>query len=199
MAERCQLFLIIAFGESILVTGSTFGQAVSPSTAAAFVVSFTGSVGLWWAYFGRSAEAGSGVIASASDPGRLARSAYTFLHLPMVAGIVVSAVGDELVISHPGGHTGPEVTLTVLSGPALFLAGHALFRRVLWGRFPASHLAGLPVLAALAPLGLVAPPLVLATAAAVTVVAVATWESVSRRRVPHRLLLLPRHRLPHDG
>ncbi|GII27735.1 membrane protein [Planotetraspora mira] len=181
MAERCQLFLIIAFGESILVTGSTFGQAMSPSSAAAFAVSFAGSAGLWWVYFGRSAEAGSRVISSADDPGRLARSAYTFLHLPMVAGIVVSAVGDELVISHPG-ETGVEVTLTVLGGPALFLAGHALFKRVLWGRFPASHLAGLAALIALAPAGLVVPPLAVAAAAMAVVIAVALWDSVGRRR-----------------
>ncbi|MEW9533252.1 low temperature requirement protein A [Microbispora sp. NPDC049125] len=182
LAERCQLFVIIAFGESIVVTGATFGEHPSGAPAAAFVVAFLGSVALWWVYFGRSAEAGSRVIAASRDPGRLARSAYTFLHLPMVAGIVVSAVGDELVIHHPLGPTPAEVALTCLGGPALFLAGHGLFKRTVWGRFPLSHGAGLAALAASAPLGLVAPPLVLAACATAVAAAVAAWDAVIRHR-----------------
>jgi low temperature requirement protein LtrA len=71
------LFVIIALGESILVTGATFGElAPTAATAAAFVVAFLGSAALWWIYFGvRSAEAGREVISSSEDPGRLARSA----------------------------------------------------------------------------------------------------------------------------
>ncbi|WP_051458857.1 low temperature requirement protein A [Microbispora sp. ATCC PTA-5024] len=182
MAERCQLFLIIAFGESILVTGATFGGHPSPASAAAFVTAFLGSVGLWWTYFGRSAEAGSRVIASSPDPGRLARSAYTFLHLPMVAGIVVCAVADELVIAHPGGRVAAATALTALGGPALFLAGHALFKRAVWGRPPLSHTAGVLLLAALAPAALLLPPLGLAACATAVVAGVAVWDAAARHR-----------------
>jgi low temperature requirement protein LtrA len=86
------LFVIIALGESILVTGTTFGQ-IERSTVAlsAFVVAFLGSVALWWLYFSRSAEAARGVISSSEDPGRLGRSAYTYFHFPMVAGIIAAA------------------------------------------------------------------------------------------------------------
>ncbi|GAA4567840.1 low temperature requirement protein A [Planotetraspora kaengkrachanensis] len=110
-------------------------------------------------------------------PAALARSAHTFLHPPMVAGIVASAVGDELVISHPG-EARVEVALTASSGPVLFLAGHALFKRVLWGHLPASHLAGVAALIALMPAEFVA--LAVAAAAVTVVVAVASWESLRR-------------------
>src|SRR5918992_255055 len=101
-AERCQLFVIIALGESILVTGTTFGE-IEPSAVAvsAFVVAFLGSVALWWIYFARSAEAAREIISSSEDPGRLGRSAYTFFHLPMVAGIIAVAPGDGLTRSPP--------------------------------------------------------------------------------------------------
>ena len=82
-AERCQLFIIIALGESLLVTGTIFGEIeASAATVSAFVVAFLGSVALWWLYFNRSAEAASEAISSSEDPGRLARSAYTYFHCP---------------------------------------------------------------------------------------------------------------------
>src|SRR5918911_1451668 len=75
-AERCQLFMIIALGESILVTGTTFGEIeTSVATLGAFVVAFLSSVALWWIYFARAAEAARQVFASSEDPGRIARSA----------------------------------------------------------------------------------------------------------------------------
>src|SRR5918992_3478210 len=105
VAERCQLFVILALGESILVTGTTFGEIeTSVATVAAFVVAFLGSVALWWIYFARAAEAAREVFASSEDPGRIARSAYTYIHLPIVAGILTVAVAGELVVAHLGQH-----------------------------------------------------------------------------------------------
>jgi low temperature requirement protein LtrA len=79
MAERCHGFVIIALGESIVLTGANFGQLPSTAaTAAAFAVAFIGTVAFWWVYFDRTAEAGRRVIAAASDPGRLGVSAYTY-------------------------------------------------------------------------------------------------------------------------
>ncbi len=88
MAERRQLFLIIALGESILVTGAAFaGLDETPAVLAAFVVAFLGSVALWWVYFDRAAGSAEENIARLDDPGALGRSAYTYFHLPMVAGL----------------------------------------------------------------------------------------------------------------
>jgi low temperature requirement protein LtrA len=184
LAERCQLFLIIALGESILVTGAAFGALpLSAGSFAAFAVAFLSSVLLWWIYFDRSAVDSGAVIESADDPGRLGRSAYTYFHLPMVAGIIVTAVGDELTIAHPGGHGGAAVTATVLGGPALFLAGHVLFKRAVFRRLSVSRLVAIAALAALAPLGLAGPPLLLTTATTVVLAAVAWSDTLIGRRI----------------
>ena len=182
LAERCQLFLIIALGESIVVTGTTFGGLpFAADTVAAFVVAFLGSVVLWWLYFDRGAEDSSEVIARAADPGRLGRSAYTYFHLPMVAGIIVAAVGDELTIAHPGGVTSPATVAVVLGGPALFLAGHALFKWAVFARISVPRLVAIVVLAALVPLSQLIPPLALAAAATFVVALVAVWDTRTNR------------------
>jgi low temperature requirement protein LtrA len=104
LAERCGLFIIIALGESVLVTGATFACLDwAPVSAAAFVVAFIGSIAMWWIYFNIGAERGSRHIAQSKDPGRAARVAYTYLHLLFVGGIILAAVGDELMLAHPLG------------------------------------------------------------------------------------------------
>ena len=183
LAERCELFLIVALGESILVTGTMFSALdASPSVVAAFVVAFLGSVALWWVYFALHAEVADEVIASSTDPGRLGRSAYTYFHLPMVAGIIVTAVGDELSIAHPTGHADTATVATVLGGPALFLAGHLLFKRAAFGRLSASRPTALVALGVLALVGSEASPLLLAVASTLIVAAVAAWDIWSLRR-----------------
>jgi low temperature requirement protein LtrA len=178
LAERCQQFLIIALGESVLVTGATFCDlSWSAIRVAAFVVAFVGTVALWWIYFYRSAQGGSEVIASAADPGRLGRSAYTYFHLPMVAGIIVTAVADELTIARPDAHSDPATTAVILGDGALFLAGHALFKWALSGRLYASRLVAIVALGALVPVGMVASPLPLAAAATLVLVIVACWDT----------------------
>ena len=178
MAERCQLFVIIALGESILVTGATFAELeIAPVTLAAFLTAFLGSVALWWIYFDRSAGDAAEAIAHSDDPGALGRNAYTFMHIPMIAGIVVTAVGDELAIAHPLGHASPATVVTVLGGPALFLAGHALFKRAVFGVWSTSRFAGIAVLAAVALIGRDWPPLALATSALVILAGVSVWDA----------------------
>jgi low temperature requirement protein LtrA len=180
LAERCQLFVIIALGESILVTGTTFGEIeASAATVAAFAVAFVGSAALWWTYFARSARVASETIAHSEDPGRTARSAYTYFHLPMIAGIIAVAASDELTVAHPGDPgTFASVSLT-LGGAALFVTGHGFFIWTISGRIPWSRVAAVVALAALAPLGFAVPALALAVAAALVVVALATWDSAT--------------------
>lgn len=186
LAERCRLFIILALGESILVTGGTFADLpFSAATLGAFVIAFLGSVAMWWVYFDRAADYAADVIARSPDPGRLGRSAYTYFHLPMVAGIIVTAVGDELIISHPAGPTDMATTLVVLGGPALFLAGHALFKWSVFGRLSVPRLAAIIALALLAPVSLFVPPPVLAAAATLAVASVAVWDTWALRRSAH--------------
>ena len=185
MAERCALFIIIALGESILVTGATLaGLEWTPITIASFLISFVAAVAMWWIYFDSGAERGSHHIASSGDPGRLARLAYTYIHLLPVAGIIVTAVADELVLSHPMGHDGHAdgaTMLTVIGGPALYLLGVLLFKRVIAGRVPLSHLAGLVLLALLVPAAPHVTPLLLSAATTVVLILVCVWEGVSLR------------------
>jgi low temperature requirement protein LtrA len=117
------------------------------------------------------------VIAHSADPGRLGRSAYTYFHLPMVAGIIVAAVGDELTIAHPGGPTSAATAAAVLGGPALFLAGHFLFKWAVFGALSAPRLAAIVALAALVPVSLVVPPLALAGAATLILAAVVVYDA----------------------
>jgi low temperature requirement protein LtrA len=183
-AERFQLFIILALGESILIIGATFGDlAVSAATLAAFVAAFAGSLALWWIYFAFSAEVGSEVISTTDDPGRLGRSAYTYFHLPMVAGVIVTAVAQELTIARPTEPGTAAIAAVALGGPALYLAGHLLFKRAVSGRLLRSHLIGIGALAALVPLGLLGPVLATSVAATVVVVAVAAWDTRAYRRL----------------
>jgi low temperature requirement protein LtrA len=183
LAERCLLFIIIALGESLLVTGATFAElAWNPATILAFVLAFIATVAMWWVYFDTGAVRGSQAIARSDNPGRLGRLAYTYFHLPIVAGIVVSAVADELVLAHATGHTELAVALSLLGGPALFLIGNLLFKGCFANRPPLSHLVGLGLLVVLAPASLVLPPVGLGAGAVVVLVVVAIWETRSRRR-----------------
>jgi low temperature requirement protein LtrA len=178
LAERCELFLIIALGESILVTGATFGELdLSAVVLAAFVIAFLGSVALWWVYFDRAAGDAEEAIASSADPGRLGRSAYTYLHLPMVAGIIVAAVGDELTIAHPLGHADLATAATVLGGPALFLAGHLLFKRAVFGVWSLPRLGGIAALAVAGAIGRDWPPLLLAAVSLLVVASIPWWDA----------------------
>jgi low temperature requirement protein LtrA len=187
-AERCQLIIIIALGESILVTGSTFGEIeASVASVAAFMVAFLGSAALWWTYFARSARDASEAIVHAADPGRMARSAYTYFHLPMIAGIIAVAAADELVVAHPGdAGTFASITL-LLGGTALFVAGHGFFMWAVSGRVLWSRLVAVVALAVLAPVGFGVPALALAVSAALIVILLAAWDSVFYRRRRARL------------
>jgi low temperature requirement protein LtrA len=182
MAERCQLFVILALGESILVTGTNFGELHrTAQTIAAFVVAFIGSAALWWIYFDRGAEAGRRVISAASDPGQLGVSAYTYFHIPMVAGIIAAAGADELTIAHPTNEATVEAAALILGGPALYLAGNALFKWALWDRLPRSRLVAICALATLVSLAVVSSTLVLLVAATLVVIAVALWDMRAER------------------
>src|SRR6201996_1700334 len=147
-AERCQAFVLIALGESIVIIGATLtGKDVDVGNVTAFVVAFAGAVALWWLYFDQSAEAAAGRIARSDDPGRLGRSAYHLIPPVMVAGIIVSAAADQKVLSGPGATASAATAWMILGGPALFLAGHAAFKLVIWQYVSWTRVAGIAVLA----------------------------------------------------
>jgi len=180
MAERCAGFIIIALGESIVVTGATFAElAWTMETVAAFASAFTGSLAMWWIYFHKAAEAGSEQISRSSEPGRLARLAYTYLHMPIVAGIIVTAVADELVLKHPAGHSDLKSVLSAIGGPLLFLVGTILFKHTIRGFLQLSHGVGIIALGGLAWFAGDLSPLTLSILTTAIMIVVAAWESIS--------------------
>jgi low temperature requirement protein LtrA len=177
-AERCQGFILIALGESIVIIGTTLAgvKSVTPAIVTGFVVAFATSVTLWWLYFDQSAEAAAEKIAHSDDPGRLGRSAYHLIHPVMVAGIIVTAAADEKVLSDLDAAASTASAWMILGGPALFLLGHAAFKYVVWGYLSWPRLAGIAALALLALAARAIPALALAACAAGVVVAVAATD-----------------------
>ena len=185
MAERCALFIIIALGESIVVIGATFAELTWTSeNVLAFVTAFVGSLAMWWIYFHIGAEAGSEQLSKSSEPGRLARLAYTYLHMPIVAGIIVTAVADELVLKHPGGHSDLKTVISAIGGPMLFLFGTILFKLSFRGFLQLSHGGGIIALCVLAWFASGLSPLMLSILTTAIMIMVAVWESISLRSGP---------------
>ncbi|RYE48163.1 MAG: low temperature requirement protein A [Hyphomicrobiales bacterium] len=194
MAERSGLFVMIALGESVLVTGVGFTQlAWTPDVVLAMTVSLLQSIAMWWIFFGQHAEAASAAISNSPDPGRVARQAYTYVPILLVAGIVVSAVGDEIVLAHPMGHLEAATILVLIGGPALFLLGAALFKLAVFGHWSAPRFGGLLAILALYPLAAGFSPLLLSSLTTGIVVLVAVWEAVELARHPERYPAAARH------
>jgi low temperature requirement protein LtrA len=173
LSERYRQFFIIALGELILVTGLALnGGNIAADRSAAFLVSFASTVLLWRIYIYRAGELLAAAIGASSDPTRIGRSA-SYAHLVMVAGIVVIAAGEELVVAHPSGHLRPAWIAIILGGPALFVAGRAGLEYSVFGRVSKDRLIGLLVLAALAPAMLLVRPLVAAATATAVLAGIA--------------------------
>lgn len=190
IAERCGLFVLIALGESVLVTGVAASELpVTGARVLAFALAFAGTSAMWWLYFDTGAEAGSARISESDDPGRLARLAYTYLHLVIVAGIISGAAGNELLLAHPLDVGEPQAWTTLLGGPLLFLLGALAFKWAAKGWPPLSHLAGIAGLGGLAALEIFAHPLEelkLSAATTAILILTAAWESLSLRGVFRR-------------
>ena len=154
MAERCALFVIIALGESILVTGAT--AAALPATSpivCAFVVAFVGSVAMWWIYFNIGAERGSRQIAQLGrSRARGARRVHVFPHPHRRRHRGLRGGGRDHDCASGWAHGRSASALVLLGGPALYLAGNVFFKRASAKYYPLSHLVGLGMLVLLAPL-----------------------------------------------
>jgi low temperature requirement protein LtrA len=181
MAERCGLFIIIALGEGIIVTGATFADLEpSRATVLAFLSAFVASVTMWWIYFDVGARRGSELIEHDDRPGLLGRQVYTYGHIPIVAGIIVLAVADEQVLTHPAGHLEPFFVASLVGGAFLFICGTMAFKRMTSGQhfWPLSHCAGLALFALLGAWAafLHPEPLELHLAATGIFLVIAVWE-----------------------
>ena len=156
MSERVSLFLIIVLGESIIDTGVSFAEGgVDVGRADAFLAAFVGTVLLFLLYFQRNQRGGSDYISQASDRGMIAQTAFTYIPVLLVFGVVASAVGDALILADPG--SGGWAAGLLCGGAALYALGNAFFRRATGGPWLPLHLLGAAVLLLLFPLHFIVP------------------------------------------
>lgn len=183
LAERCQLFVIVALGETLLATGATLARSQDWSVPllSALLATFLGTLAMWWLYFGTSSKDATNAITHSDDPGRVGAN-FHYLHAVLVAGIIVTAVGNDLVLAHPHDPSKFPYALTLVAGPAIYLLGSAAYKRIVYGLVPASHLAGAVVLAALLALGSRVDLLTMGWLTTAVMLAAGLWESRLLRR-----------------
>lgn len=152
LIERGQLFVIIAFGETILMTGASLSEIevwTTPIILAA-VISALSSLAMWWVYFDTSSEAGAEVIQKVDDPGKLGLK-YHSVHVVLVGALIMSAVGDELVVNHPFAQVFPEAVAVIILGPVIYLIANMIYKWFTCHMIARSHIAGIVALLAIIP------------------------------------------------
>jgi len=130
-AERHGLIVIIALGESIVAIGVAAAGHVTAGIVAAAVLGVGLTAAMWWAYFDVVALVAGRRLARAEvgrELNEMARDSYSYLHLPMVAGIVLVALGLKTTIGHVDDHLHTVPAFALLGGLALYLLGHVAFR-----------------------------------------------------------------------
>ena len=163
-SERHGLIVIVALGESIVAIGvGVTGLPISTPIVIASTLGIALAAALWWAYFDVVARVGEHVLANARGErrARLARDSYSYLHLPMVAGIVIAALGLKKVLGYVGGEEGHDwayvmhgVPVYALhGGVALYLLAHVCFRLRNVGTLNRQRLVAAVLLLALIPAG----------------------------------------------
>ncbi|MEV4655142.1 low temperature requirement protein A [Micromonospora sp. NPDC049301] len=178
LAERYQQFFTLALGDLILVTTLTYADNdVTTVRTVALLVGFAATVLLWQIYVHRAGALLQAAIEASRDPGGFVRSA-PYTHLLMVAGVVATAAGLEVVIAHPTEQTTPWLAGVILGGPALFLAGRARFEYEVFSRVSPSRLVALLVLVVAGPALVFTPALVAGLTATLVLAGVAVSDGV---------------------
>lgn len=148
------------------------------------MTAFVAAAATWWIYFDHGERIGAEAIEASGEPARLARTVYTWVHLLIIAGIVLMSVGDKEMLALPD-QRGLAAAVVVVGAPFLFLTGTVLFRRVLEGRWARAQLVGLVALALLAVVrlaGFTVDALTLSITTATVLVGVAAGETLERLR-----------------
>ncbi len=199
-AERFQLFVIIALGESIVLTGlTTTGLELDAARLGAFALAFLGTAALWWLYFEYVADIAARRLELAERTTLLARDGYTYLHVVLIAGIIVWAVGDELVIAHPTEVLPAPEVVAVVAGPAIYLLGHVLFRLRMAGTLSWKRLGGALACVAVGGLGWVVPGIALSGLLVAVLVGVIVAERIAESHRQSRGEPPPMERLESDA
>jgi low temperature requirement protein LtrA len=143
-AERFSLIVIIALGESIVAIGVGAGdEPLDTAIAIAAVLALITSAALWWAYFDVVAPVAQRRLAELHGAARntLGRDSFAYLHLPLIAGIELFALGVEEVVGHVDSELGAEAAVALFGGVALYLLAHVAFRLRTFGSVNRQRLA----------------------------------------------------------
>ncbi|MET8040979.1 low temperature requirement protein A [Micromonospora sp. NPDC005215] len=186
LAERYQQIYILALGELVLVSVLSLGhQPFTADRVATFGTAFLTAVVLWWSYARGAGATLRAAIESSPHPTRLVQT-NPYAHWLMIAGVVGTAAGVERIIEHPGERPGAPMTALILGGAGLVLCGRAVLEYEVYERLPLSHVVGVVVTIALAPVAPHLPGLAVGVAAGLVLWGVAAAEFLRAGRPPTR-------------
>ena len=185
------LIILIALGESIIAIGAGAGLTPTTGVVVAALLGIVVVTALWWLYFDVAAIFARTRLIQATglEQARLARDAYNYLHLPLVAGIVLFALGLKTTVRHVGSELDTVPAVALCGGAALYLLGHIAFLYRTTRRLFRRRTIGAVALLALIPVAIVVPALVALALVSAVCSAVAAYEVLryreSRLRVRH--------------
>jgi low temperature requirement protein LtrA len=189
-AERHGLIVLIALGESIVAIGVGAGAGVDAGIVAAAVLGTAAAAALWWLYFDVVALVAVRRLSNAAEGqerNEIARDSFSYLHFPMVAGIVLLALGLKKTLAHVEDPLKLVPAVALLGGPALYLLAHVAFRWRNVHRFNAPRLICAIVLLALIPVAVEVPALVTLGVVVALLAALITYEAVHFAELRDRL------------
>ncbi len=193
-AERHGLIVIIALGESIVAIGVGSEAGVDAGVVVAAVLGIVIAAAIWWLYFDVVALVAERRLSNAAvgrEQNEIARDSYSFLHFPMVAGIVLVALGMKKTIGHTDKALETETAAALLGGTALYLLAHVAFRWRNIHTLNRQRLVCALLLAAVLPLATEVDSLVLVAILAAILVALITYEAIrfaeARDRLRHQV------------
>ncbi|HEX6388112.1 MAG TPA: low temperature requirement protein A [Solirubrobacteraceae bacterium] len=188
--ERHGLIVIIALGESIVAIGVGAGHDIDLGIVLAAVLGIAVAAALWWLYFDVVALVAERRLSNA-PPGRaqneIARDSFSYLHFPMVAGIVLVALGFKKTLEHVEDPLKTIPAVALMCGAALYLLAHVAFRWRNVHRFSIQRLALAVVFVALIPAAKELPALATLAIMTALLVVLIVYESVRFAELRERL------------
>jgi low temperature requirement protein LtrA len=189
-AERYGLIIIVALGESIVAIGIGAEHGLEAGGVVAAVLGMFVSAALWWLYFDVVALVAQRRLEHA-QPGRerneIARDSYTFLHLPMVAGIVLLALGFKKTLEHVDDPLKIEIAVAMLGGLVAYLLAHVAFRWRNVHRFSRQRVVAAVILAALTPAAIELPAVLTLAIVLLVLVVLVVYENLRFAELRDRL------------
>jgi low temperature requirement protein LtrA len=189
-AERHGLIVLIALGESVVAIGSGAERGVDGGVVGAAVVGMVVAAALWWLYFDVVALVAARRLVNAeagSERNAVARDSFSYLHLPMVAGIVLIALGVKKTLAHTGDELTTVAASALLGGAAVYLLAHVAFRWRNVRRFSSQRLIAAAACGALLPLAVAVPALAAMGMLAVVLAVLVLYEHLRFAELRSRL------------